>query len=88
MIIIARLLPGIRTFVAAAAGAARMSYARFALACGLAAVFWATLWVVGGAIVGNALLEMIERYTLPSLLIAAAAVGVVIVGRRVARNQT
>lgn len=88
VILLARLLPGIRTFVAAAAGAARMSYARFALACGLAAVFWATLWVVGGAILGNALLEMIERYTLPSLLIAAAAVGVVIVGRRVARSQT
>ena len=86
VIILARLLPGIRTFVAAAAGAARMSYARFAMVCGLAALLWATLWVVGGAIVGNALLDIVERYTLPSLLIAAVAV-VVVVSRRVASRS-
>jgi|SRR5690625_100402 len=88
VIIVARLLPGIRTFVAAAAGAARMSYARFAMVCGIAALLWAMLWVVGGAIVGNTLLDIVERYTLPSLAIAAVA-AVVAVGRRIAaRSKT
>jgi len=88
VIIVARLLPGFRTFVAAAAGAARMSYARFAMVCGIAALLWAMLWVVGGAIVGNTLLDIVERYTLPSLAIAAVA-AVVAVGRRIAaRSKT
>lgn len=81
VIIFARLLPGIRTFVAAAAGAARMPYARFALVCAIAAMLWATLWVVGGAMIGNALLDIVERYTMPSLFIVAAVVAVVVIRR-------
>lgn len=73
IVILARLLPGIRTFVAAAAGASAVSYSRFASACGLAALLWAGLWVVGGALIGNALLDIVERYTLPALLVLAAA---------------
>jgi len=86
VIIAARLLPGIRTFVAAAAGAARMSYTRFAMVCGIAALLWAMLWVVGGAIVGNLMLDVVERYTLPSLGIATVA-AVVVIGRRIAARS-
>lgn len=49
VVIVARLLPGVRTFVSAAAGASTMRYGRFAASCGIAAVAWATIWVVGGA---------------------------------------
>jgi membrane-associated protein len=73
IVILARLLPGIRTLVAAAAGASAARYSRFAAASGLAALLWATLWVIGGALIGNALLDIVERYTLPALLALAAA---------------
>lgn len=88
VIILARLLPGIRTFVAAAAGAARMPYARFALVCAMAAILWATLWVVGGAMIGNALLDIVERYTMPSLIIATAVVVVVVLHKVAKRSRT
>ncbi|MGO2111363.1 MAG: DedA family protein [Pseudoclavibacter sp.] len=71
-VLVARLLPGIRTFVAAAAGASTMSYARFAWVCALAALVWATIWVAGGAIVGRALLELAEQYSLPFAAVAVA----------------
>src|SRR5690625_1014426 len=73
IVILARLLPGIRTLVAAAAGASAVPYSRFATACGVAALLWAGLWVVGGALIGNALLDVVERYTLPALIVVAAA---------------
>ncbi|MHC9896869.1 DedA family protein [Corynebacterium diphtheriae] len=73
IVILARLLPGIRTLVAAAAGASAVPYSRFATACGVAALLWAGLWVVGGALIGNALLDVVERYALPALIVVAAA---------------
>lgn len=81
VVIIARLLPGIRTLVAAAAGASAVPYSRFATACGLAALLWAGLWVVGGALIGNALLDIVERYTLPAFVVVAAALAVWILAR-------
>ncbi|MCH1882645.1 DedA family protein [Agrococcus sp. ARC_14] len=81
-IIVARLLPGVRTFVSAAAGASAMPYRRFALVSGVAALLWAGIWVVGGAVVGSALLELAERSTLPVLLGALALVLVVLLVRR------
>jgi len=36
-------------------------------------LLWAGLWVVGGALIGNALLDVVERYTLPALIVVAAA---------------
>lgn len=87
IIVVARLMPGIRTLVAAAAGASRMRYLRFATACGVAAALWAAIWVIGGAILGNVLLEVAERYTLPVLLIAAAVVVATIVRRVSPRSR-
>src|SRR5690554_3659012 len=86
VVIVARLMPGIRTFVAAAAGASSIRYGRFALICGIAATLWATIWVVGGATMGRALLELVDRYTAPSLIGAAVIVlAVVVIRRRRAR---
>lgn len=82
-VIVARLFPGIRTFVAAAAGASTMRYPRFATACAIAAVLWATLWVVGGATVGSGLLDVAERFTLPTL----AALALLVVGRLFVRRR-
>lgn len=62
-VILARLLSGVKTFVAPAAGTATMSYARFAAISGIAAILWATTWVVNGAAIGPALLKNAEIYT-------------------------
>lgn len=89
VVIIARLMPGIRTLVSAAAGASAMPYRRFAVICALAASLWASIWVVGGAIIGNALLDLAERYTLPALFLAAVGVATaaVIVRKRKVHAQ-
>jgi membrane protein DedA with SNARE-associated domain len=88
LVVVARLLPSVRTLVAAAVGASTMRYARFASACALAAVLWATIWVVGGALVGHAFLVLVENYTVPVLSVAAAGtvVAVLLVGRSRRRN--
>jgi len=84
VVIVARLMPGVRTLVAAAAGASPIRYRRFAAICAVAAVIWATLWVIGGVTLGPVLLHIVGRYTIPSLLIAGAAVlaAVIVRGRR------
>lgn len=74
IIVLARLLPGVRTLVAAAAGASPMRYRRFATATGAAALAWSLLWVLGGATLGSAFLEFAERAALPALGSAAALV--------------
>lgn len=76
VIVVARLLPGIRTLVAAAAGASHMRYRRFALATGTAAMVWSVLWVMGGAALGSAFLEFAGRAAVP----VVAGVAVVVVG--------
>ncbi|MCK6065731.1 MULTISPECIES: DedA family protein [Microbacterium] len=89
VVIVARLMPGIRTLVAAAAGASTIRYRRFAAICAVAAVIWATLWVIGGATIGPVLLQIVDRYTIPSLLVAGAAVlAAIIVQRRRARVRS
>lgn len=82
VVIVARLMPGIRTLVAAAAGASTIRYRRFAAICAVAAVIWATLWVVGGATIGRVLLEIVDQYTIPSLLVAGAAIVTAVVVQR------
>lgn len=73
VMVVARLLPGVRTVVAAAAGASRMRYSRFALAAGIAAIAWSSLWVLGGAALGSAFLAFADRAALPAAVGAAAA---------------
>ncbi|HEU5126569.1 MAG TPA: VTT domain-containing protein [Glycomyces sp.] len=80
IIVGARLLPGVRTLIAAAAGASQMRYPRFVIATGIASLLWSALWVLGGASLGSAFLELADRATAPVLIAvaAAAAAGVVI----------
>jgi membrane protein DedA with SNARE-associated domain len=87
IIVAARLLPGIRTLVAAAAGASAMRYRRFATATGIAALVWSLLWVLGGAALGSAFLEFAERATLPALITVAVVVTALIV-LRLTRRRT
>ncbi|MGI5170225.1 DedA family protein [Spirillospora sp. CA-253888] len=71
VVIVARLMPEMGALVSAA-GSSLIRYPRFA------AVLWTTLWVVGGAITVRALLDVVDRCTVPSLLAAALALTVVV----------
>lgn len=86
-IIVGRLLPGVRTFIAAAAGASPMTYPRFALASAVAAGLWATLWVLGGALLGNAVLELVDRHTIPAVVLVAGGLVCALLVRRQARTR-
>lgn len=85
-LVLARQLPGVRTLVAAACGAARVPYRRFATASVIGAVIWSLLWVGGGAIAGRALLEFLGPI-LPIIVVVwiAGVVGLVIF--RTVRNR-
>ena len=56
IIVVARLIPGVRTLVSAAAATAGVPWARFAVPDALASATWAGVWVLGGAALGPALL--------------------------------
>jgi membrane-associated protein len=86
IIVVARLLPGIRTLVAAAAGASQIRYRRFAAATSVAALVWSLLWVLGGAALGSAFLSFAERATLPALITVAVVVAALIVMRLMRRR--
>ena len=82
--IMARLLPGVRTLIAAAAGASGIRYARFALADGLGAVVWAGAWVLGGAAAGKAI-GRIGWFAIPVLV---GVVAVLVVRHRLRARRT
>lgn len=68
-----RLLPGVRTLFAAAAGASSMPYRRFAFAGALDASAWAIMWVLGSALLGRTVLELAGQALIPTLLLIAVA---------------
>lgn len=74
VVVVARLLPGVRTLVSAAAGAAGVRYARFALADAVASTLWAAVWVLGGAAVGEALLGPTSWAVVGAAILAAVVV--------------
>lgn len=81
----ARLLPGVRTLVSAAAGASVLAYRRFVAMTALATLLWSGLWVLGGAVAGQALLAVGDaQIVLPA--VAAAVITAWIVRR--ARSRT
>ncbi|WP_051325725.1 DedA family protein [Glycomyces tenuis] len=86
LIVVARLLPGVRTLVSAAGGAARLRYARFAIATAIASVAWSMLWVLGGAWIGSALLRLVDDATVPVLAVAAVLTVGFLVFRRTRRS--
>ncbi|WP_136520381.1 DedA family protein [Cellulomonas telluris] len=56
VVVVARLLPGVRTLVSAAAGAAGVRWTRYAVADAVACALWAGIWVLGGAALGRLVL--------------------------------
>lgn len=87
-LIVARQLPGVRTLVSAACGAARIPYRRFAAASMIGAAIWSLLWTVGGAVAGQTLIEILGP-VLP-VLVAAWIVGLIglVVYRTVRRRRS
>jgi membrane-associated protein len=63
-IVIARFLPFVRTFAPIVAGAATMSYRRFAIYNFVGAILWAIGLPVAGYILGQVLGETLEKYLL------------------------
>lgn len=74
IIIVARLLPGVRTLISAAAGALGMRYSQFSCATAIAAVLWSLIWVVGGATLGTAFLRFAASANVPTVAIAVGAI--------------
>lgn len=83
----ARLLPGVRTLVAAACGAAEVRWPRFLLASGIGALLWSALWAGGGAIVGRRALDLVGSW-LPALVVLWVVVVVGLALRRRAASAT
>lgn len=87
-LVVGRLVPGVRTLIALAAGVVGVRYGRFALGTALAALVWSAVWVYGGAAIGSVLLSLRPVHT---LLVAGAAlvVGLAVrYGRRLPVWQT
>lgn len=86
-LILARQLPGVRTLVSAACGAAHIHYRRFAAASVIGASIWALLWTVGGALIGRTLIEVLGP-VLPFVVVAwiVGLIVLVIVRRRKNRS--
>lgn len=72
VVVVARMLPGVRTLVAAAAGAAEVRYARFLAADAIASTLWAAVWVFGGAALGRVLLGPAAWAVVGAVALAAA----------------
>jgi membrane protein DedA with SNARE-associated domain len=59
---VARFLPAVRALVAPMAGMTRMKWARFAMLDALGAALWATVFTLGGALIGDSLAPLIDRF--------------------------
>lgn len=81
-LVVGRLVPGVRTLLAPAAGALGMTYCRYALAAALAALLWSALWVGGGSTVVGLVLQL----PVPVVLAAGAAVVLVAAAAVLARR--
>lgn len=85
----ARLLPGVRTLVSAAAGASVLAYGRFVAMTALATLLWSLLWVMGGSVIGQALLRVGDaRVVLPGALGVLLVIWLVRRGRRARQPAT
>ena len=88
IIVIARLLPGVRTLISAAAGAMNMRYSHFARATGTGALLWSVIWIFGGAALGSAFIEFAAEATLPALTVLLAVLVGVFVVRKIRMEET
>lgn len=78
VLVVGRLVPGVRTLLAPAAGALGMRYRRYGPAAAVAALLWSALWVGGGAgLVGLVLaLDPVVALTAGAMLAVVALGGV------------
>lgn len=101
IMVVGRLIPGLRIITTVVAGLSAMSYRRFALSVTLAGAIWATIWYLLGVVAGHQVTLAIAIIsdvvdTIPHallvllLLILAAAVllGAIFAHRRVRRAAT
>lgn len=87
-LIISRLLPGVRTLVPAAAGAAGIGYQRFLVGSVLGVGLWSGLWVGLGAAARAALPQVSEALGAAgwvALAVLVAVLGLLVIRRRRAR---
>lgn len=66
-LVLLRQLPGVRTLVSAACGAARVRYRRVLVMSVLGAAVWSMLWVAAGAVLGRRALDVVGPW-LPLVL--------------------
>jgi len=80
VLVVGRLVPGVRTLLGVAAGAAGMSYRRYAAAAALAALLWSAIFVGGTAAVVPVVLGMEPLHVVGAA--GAVAVAVLVALRR------
>lgn len=70
LVLIGRMIPGVRTLVSIPAGLARMNFVRFLAATFVGAYFWCTLLIGAGYLLGHewALISQYVKQSLPYLL--------------------
>ena len=68
-LVLGRQLPGVRTLVSAACGAARIPYPRFLTASVIGSSVWAIIWCGGGALFGRVILDYLAPI-LPWVIVA------------------
>jgi membrane protein DedA with SNARE-associated domain len=70
LVLIGRIIPGVRTLVSIPAGLARMDFAKFLAATFVGAYFWCTLLIGAGYLLGHewALISQYVKQSLPYLL--------------------
>lgn len=87
LVLIGRMVPGVRTLVSIPAGLARMSFAKFFAATFIGAYFWCTLLIGAGYALGHEwpLISQYVKQSLPYLVFGGLlAIGVyLLAGRRV-----
>lgn len=88
-LVLGRQLPGVRTLVSAACGAARINYGRFLTASVIGSTVWSAIWCGGGAIFGHLVIQYLSPI-LPWIIAAwiLILIGLVIYRRIKSKRST
>ncbi len=84
VLVLGRLVPGVRTLLALAAGALGMHYRRYVVAAAAAALLWSAVWVGGAASLG----PLVLAHPLPALALGGVLALLVVVLRRTGRRAS
>lgn len=85
-LVLGRQLPGVRTLVSAACGAARINYRRFLAASVIGSSVWSIIWCGGGAIFGRVVLDYLAPI-LPWIIVAWIVFIIAFVAYRQIKNR-